>query len=208
MESMSNLERSLLFMRDPLSRIELAASQLDRIERGIVTHDLIESIHRAVEDLDVQLHEAVAAIRRPHRPMSDDDCGEALRRLVSELHPVFSARSRRLEPLISPHEVRGDVGLARRAALRLLRGAGSWTGAGGMLRLSLLADSGRWGVRVAARRSAGATERHTGLHARRPFDDARRFAQGVGGELDQPLPRPGGSEMSATLWFPGKEVAA
>ncbi len=206
---MSNLERSLLFMRDPLSRIELAASQLGRIERGIVTRDLIESIHRAVEDLDVQLHEAVVTLRRPRRATDEEDCGEALRRLVSELHPVFSARSRELDPLdVAEREVRGDVGLARRAALRLLRGAGSWTGTGGRLRLSLLADSGRWGVRVAAHRSNEATEPGTGAPARRPFDDARRFAQMVGGVLDQPLPARGGNEMSATLWFPGNGEAA
>ncbi|NNL67826.1 MAG: hypothetical protein HKP30_16375 [Myxococcales bacterium] len=199
-----DLEQALLLMRDPLGRIELAASQLARIETSSVTRDLLRGIRSAVGDLDEQLQEAVGALRAPYVEGGDSesDCGEALRRVFDELAPVFAARSRRLDPPeLHTGEVRGDAAIARRAALRLLRGAGRWTGAGGRLRLALLADSERWGVRVAARCTEDAP-----APASASFIEARRLARSAGGSLEHESD--GQDEARATLWFPQHRGAA
>jgi len=197
-----DLEQALLLMRDPLGRIELAASQLTGAEASIVTRELLRGIRSAVGDLDEQLQEALGALRGPQIDHEVADCGEALRRVVDELAPVFAARSRRLDPAeVHTGEVRGDAAIARRAALRLLRGAGRWTGAGGRMQLALLTDSGRWGVRVAAR-----CGEDTPAPKAASFDEARRLARAAGGSLEHESGR--SDEARATLWFPLHRGAA
>ena len=204
-ERLHSLEEALLFMRDPLSRIELAASQLARAQRGAVEEERLAAIRRAVEDLDRRLQEALGALRAPRsRAGASDDCGRALRELVAELAPVFAARSRRLEPpQLAPGGSLGDAAVARRAALRLLRGAGGWAGAGGWLCLSLRSDPGRWGVGIRVRRAA-----HGAAGPAPAFREARRLAHSLGAEFEQSSPASAEAELRATLWFPRSECPA
>ncbi len=197
-EREERLEGSLLSLRDPLARVALAASQIARAPGDPIAGILAEGIRDAVGDLDRRIQESLHLVRGPlSRDEGVGDCGEALRALVAQLAPVFAARGRRLEALDLPREgLRMDAGVARRAALLLLRCAGAWTGPGGWLRLEMRSRGAQSGMRVEAGRS-----QESGVTARDAFSEVARFALAQGAELEHTPADAGASRASATLWF-------
>lgn len=192
--------RGLFEMRDPLARIELAASQLARLHPDHANRTLTRRILEAVADLDDRLQASIRALA-PRRTgaVRAEDAGVVVARAVDELAPVLGARERVLEPLapLAAPAPRADAQLARRAALQLLRGAGAWAGAGGRLRLELVPEGGRCGIRVAAQRGDACS-----TPCDDPFGAARRFARAERIGLDVTRSEASPARLEATLWLP------
>lgn len=106
------LQRVLVFAgRNALARVELAASELDRLEASPAARDRLGVIRAAVDELDGVLHE-IERLSNPRREESQRagaSLPEAWNAIVGRLSPTFAARDIEVERL-------GDADL-RRVAL-------------------------------------------------------------------------------------------
>jgi len=123
-EGWTPLEEALIGMRDPLSRIQLAAGELGHSAAA----GCVGEIQRAVGELDLRLEDTLASLRRRRNGAPEpSDLRSATERVVRELAGSLSAR--RIDLVLAPlpgTPVPGDASLVRRALYRVLLGLGQW----------------------------------------------------------------------------------
>ena len=120
------LEVALVRLRDPLSRIQLAASEL--ADHATVGDSLGRRIEHAVAEIDLRIEDALTGLRRGRRgARPDGDIRESLALVVRDLGPILAARG--IELALAPlpdAPVYGDASLVRRTVCRLFLGIGHW----------------------------------------------------------------------------------
>ena len=195
---MSDPERSFtaalaLGLRTPLSRIELAASRLEREAVTPAARGLAEGICDAVEELDrmiVQLTAVLAPpppIDPPRAPLA-----EVLPAMRDRLAPVLAARGVQwLEPELDAGAV-GDPDALKLTALSLIRAGTELAGGGGRVSIQLQTEAGRSGVRLEVASDAPVAIADSALRELR----SRVLIQGGSVEL---TPRSDG--CVASVWF-------
>ncbi len=159
------LREALLALRDPLSRIAMAASGAPRFvspEEGARHAELVQ---QALADADARIEEIAAALAaeppKPTEPSSDcrADFALACRRAAV----AARARGVALEVLAPSEAIAGDAGSVRRAALRMLRAACDWAGAEGRVRIELSRAGDAPALCCSGARSAAAPTRSAPL---------------------------------------------
>lgn len=188
-------------MRTPLSRVELAATQLARTVMTPAAKELAAGISEAVSHLDERISDVLNALEPAGA--EDFDCSTVLAALRQRMEPVLSARSVEwVETSCESEEpVYGDRGIVARSALALLVAGMELAGPRGRLTLDMVSEGAeRYGVLLRAR-SRDATATHSALEggeADRLLSHARRVAREGGGALEiDPLD----SEVVLTLWL-------
>ena len=141
----AELASAILDMRAPLSRVELAASRLDREDQTPRTGDLARTIREAVAIIDRQLELALRVLA-PAGPTRKSPSLPVLQELAERLRPVFSARGLDLR-VSDEHSPSLDPAVLRRAVIALT-GAAAEHARPGPLEVGLVPGEGRWGVEV------------------------------------------------------------
>jgi hypothetical protein len=122
------LEAAIVCLRDPLSRIQLAATQGDDPE--LPTDPTMLSIQHAVAEIDMRLEDTLTNLRRVLREATpDSDIRAGLVHIVDDLKPSLEARG--IEFIVEPlpdTPVYGDALLLRRLICRMFLGMGRWLG--------------------------------------------------------------------------------
>ncbi|MGH0033712.1 MAG: hypothetical protein ACQGVK_01650 [Myxococcota bacterium] len=184
-------------MGNPLSRIQLAASELRRSVATPRDRDLLSRIGRAVGELD-GLAQAVGSVLSPRPPGADAlDLGNLLEELHDRLAPAVTALGFSWYPPDPPDsEAVGDPQRVRRAAVEMVRAATSRLDPGCGLRLGSRAATGRQEVVLAveAEAASDAAGRLEG-----PTDELRRLLLSWDGALQ--LEQSGG-EVRWVSWWP------
>jgi light-regulated signal transduction histidine kinase (bacteriophytochrome) len=145
------LEAALVCLRDPLSRIQLATSELE----GAAANDVpaTRSIQQAVSEIDLRLEDALTSLRR-RSTLSEPaaDLRQTVRRVVDDLERALAARGIELLLGALPDEpVPGDDSLVRRTLCRLLLGVSRWMHTQpGAVELRLVSDAVGAGVELCA----------------------------------------------------------
>ncbi|MCP3983626.1 MAG: HAMP domain-containing histidine kinase [bacterium] len=139
----AELASAILDIRAPLSRVELAASRLDREDRTPRSGELAQSIHEAVAAIDRQLELALRVLS-PSSPGRERPSGPVLEELTERLRPVFAARGLELQ-VAAKHSPSLDPAVLRRAVIALT-GAAAEQAQPGLLEVGLVAGDGCWGV--------------------------------------------------------------
>ena len=136
---------ALLAIRDPLARIALASSALEAAEPASERAHHAEALRAALADADVRLDELSRALelRRSDRDPPSPDCRDDFARVCARAVVAAEARGVQLECGAAVQAVPGDAAAIRRTALRALRAAYEWAGAGGKLRIALSRDAER-----------------------------------------------------------------
>lgn len=120
----SRLETALVCLRDPLSRIALAAGQLDELAIGSA---ISRSIQDAISEIDLRIEDTLESFRPElGAAQSPRDVGDTLSRLVDELRPALRARGIELRLALPDARAVCDASLLRRIVCRLLLGVGRW----------------------------------------------------------------------------------
>lgn len=126
------LEAAIVCLRDPLSRIQLAASQTHGTSRlGAPEHatdPAMRSIQHAVAEIDMRLEDTLTNLRRGTREASPHaDLRAGVAHVTQDLKPALEARGIELIVLPLPDApVLGDASLLRRVICRMLLGIGRW----------------------------------------------------------------------------------
>lgn len=122
------LEAAIICLRDPLSRIQLAATQRD--DPQLPTDPTMLSIQHAVAEIDMRLEDTLTNLRRALRESPpDSDIRAGLVHVVDDLRPSLEARG--IDFVVEPlpeAPVFGDVLLLRRLICRMFLGIGRWLG--------------------------------------------------------------------------------
>lgn len=140
----AELASAILDIRAPLSRVELAASRLDREDRTPRTAELAHTIREAVATIDRQLELALRVLAPPG-PNRDCPSAPVLEEVAARLRPVLAARGLDLR-VESPHDSPPlDPAVLRRAVIALT-GAAAEHAQPGPLEVGLVSGKGRWGV--------------------------------------------------------------
>ena len=149
------LETALVCLRDPLSRISLAAGHLEDL--ALSGDTLSRTIQEAVAEIDLRLEDTLASLRRTLGP--DDRHVEAcatIEELVAELRPALEARGLALEVELPGQGMLADAITLRRVVCRMLLGVGRWMDdCTGSVGLALRPDGEGLGVCVEARVARG-----------------------------------------------------
>lgn len=165
----ARIAASVVGLRSPLARIELAAGQLARDAATPSARDLAGRVSAAVSEIDSHIGRVLGFLAAgPSRPCAD--CRSDLETVWARLAPVLRARglAARLELPETP--VPGDAESVRRAAVALVRDALADARAGDSLTVALRDEGPRYGVALeAAPRGSLASE--------------PRFARGAAGAL-------------------------
>ena len=198
----AQLAAALLGLRTPLARIQLAASRIRRDGSPPLARSCGDAICEAVEELDGRLELAVEALapERISAPMSA--CEGALDQVLRRVAPAFEARGCSCERTPAPGSVLGDEANVRRGALQLLRLALRFAGRGGHVRVGLLDDVARYGLRL----SADGAEADQTEWLGEPLAALRRFALARGSELEFEATE--GAGLRAALCFAREEPGA
>ena len=184
-------------MGDPLSRIQLAASEL---QRGVATprdRDLLSRIGRAVVELD-GLSQAMQSVLGPCPPQGDaTPLGPLLEELHERLAPAVLARGFRWYPPDRPTpSVVGDPRRVRIAAIETVRAATTHLEANRGLQLGLWEAADRQGV-VLTMEGEGPGE--VGEQLAAAAGDAQRLAVSLDGGVEIESE---GDEVRMVLWWP------
>ncbi len=116
---------TVMDLRSPLSRIELAASRLFREDMPPRAQDLAATIREAVSVIDGQLDAALQALAPPSPPRPAEALGPVLVALAERMSPVLSARGFALqieevpELLVEPSQTRRIALVLARVAMEL-----------------------------------------------------------------------------------------
>ncbi len=148
----AELASALLDLRAPLSRIELAASRLDREERTPRTGELARTIREAVAAADHKLELALRVLAPPAAEPALPAAG-VLEELALRLRPVLAARGLELRVHGEPSPAL-DPAVLRRAAIALA-GTAAELAEAGPVELRLVSGEGRWGVEACWSAAAG-----------------------------------------------------
>lgn len=140
----AELASTILDIRAPLSRVELAASRLDREDRTPRTAELAHTIREAVATIDRQLELALRVLAPPG-PASDCPPAPVLEEVVARLRPVLAARGFDLRVDGMQDAPPLDPAVLRRAVIALT-GAAAEHALPGALEVGLVPGDGRWGV--------------------------------------------------------------
>lgn len=193
----------LVSLRDPLSRVLLAAGQLE-IEppRPDIVANVTAEIREAVSEMDQRIRAMIEALDPVEEDTDQrDDVGGELQAVVARVAPALSARGVECE-------LRLDAAMSvaprllsrlRRGALRLLRVGGLHAAPRGRMRLELLGDGERIGLRLVAE-NATPVGRPDGGDA---LASVRRLALAHGAELSVPVAPP--ETLIALLWYAREE---
>lgn len=139
----AELAAAILDVRAPLSRIELAASRLDREDRTPHAGELARTIREAVTAIDQQLELALRVLA-PASPVRKSPAGPILEELAGRLRPVLAARGLDLR-IGCQHSPSLDPAVLRRVVIALVGAAAECAGPG-PIDVGLLLGDGRWGV--------------------------------------------------------------
>ncbi len=135
-----------LDMRNPLARIELAASQLERAALTPAAREQVDSIADAVCELDRLIARSLAVLL-PRDPAPTGDVRAELADLRARLRSSLGTRGVVwLEPGESSRTVGGDPFLARQAALLLVRLASGLAVDGGRFALDASVEGEGFGL--------------------------------------------------------------
>ncbi len=183
----AELASTLLDLRSPLSRIELAASRLVREDMPPRARDLATIVRDSVAAIDSRLTLALRSLERPAvaLPM---EAAPVLEAVLQRIGPVLAARGFPLE-LDPVPALQVDSRVLRRAVIALVRLAAERGQPGPPIRLTLRPDPVRPGLQVSYRplgRDAGTQ--------RAARDAAAGLAVAAGGWLEE-------SASGATLWW-------
>jgi signal transduction histidine kinase len=175
------LRSALLGLRDPLSRIALAASGAPRCaspEEG-VRH--LELIQQALAEIDARIDEIASALAQkgaaPLEPSAD--CRTAFALACRRASVAARARGVELEVVAPEEPIAGDASGVRRAALRILRAACDWAGDQGRVRIELTHGGEAPGLRCSGARAGAAVARSAALR-----DLLTRFALAEGARVE------------------------
>jgi len=197
----------VLEMRVPLSRVELAASQLLRGGQSPASRALVKTIRLAVEELDAQIERSLLVLAGPLATREVEDCADVPGEVLRRLAPVVTARGvvcRLGEAPGAP--VPGDPERLRRGAVALLRGGARWARDGGRIELSIAGEKAGIALRLQVDRDAEATDPAApawpcegARTAETAFADAQDLALADGADLE--LRAMGALGLHATLLF-------
>ena len=120
------LEAAIVCLRDPLSRIQLAASQIGAPD--CFADPVTRSIHHAVAEIDLRIEDTLNSLRREFRePSPQEDLRVAVAEVIDDLSPALGARG--IDLVLKPlpdAAAYGDRSLLRRLICRMLLGIGRW----------------------------------------------------------------------------------
>ena len=189
---------SILRIRTPLARIELAASRLARDAATPAARDFAIGISQAVREIDDEIGDALGTLRpEPGATVDVGDCGPILTALRARMIPILQAYEIDWRPVESgDQQIGGDRLAFERAAVVMLRAGIALAGRAGTIHLSMVQDTDvpRIGLCLT-------THRREGAAANAESDaiaQARAFAHRFQGSLDV---RPSEGASIVTLWL-------
>ncbi len=184
-------------MKTPLSRVELAASQLMRDALTPANRRLASRVSDAAEDLDALIGRLLALLAPGAKErVVEGDLREVIDSLHRRLSPVLAARGIEwAEPASDQgRALVGDQRRSRRAALMLLRSAAKLVGSGGRLAIEGVIEGSECAVRLIAH----AGDRGLATTASIAVGELRTAALRDGGRLEE---RYQGEEVQLTWWM-------
>lgn len=120
------LEAAIVCLRDPLSRIQLAASQIGAPD--CFGDPVTRSIHHAVAEIDLRIEDTLNSLRREFRePAPQEDLRVTVSEVIDDLSSALGARG--IDLVLKPlpdAAAYGDRSLLRRLICRMLLGIGRW----------------------------------------------------------------------------------